>query len=523
MYHSALHRTMLDSSFYPGEVGPVEFQETHISRLYFTRDHVYKLKKPVNFQFLDFTTLEKRHFYCLEELRLNRRLCPDTYLDVLEIRRWNERFYLGSECPGEIVDYLLHMKRLPAERMLCHLLAANDPALPREMTRLGRHLAAWHRAQPPVNGDIHADLARIQQNWEENLQQSAPLVHRLLTEDAQRLMEERVKRFLSEQAPLLINRQANGQVIDGHGDLHAEHICLTEPIRIYDCIEFNDRFRLADRLADLAFLLMDLDYRGRRDLSQKLRQAYDETWGADADAPRLLSFYKSYRAWVRGKVLGFLAEDPEADDAVRADAVLRGQRYFSLALGYLCAPVLILTCGLMGAGKSVLATELAAALGAEHLRSDEVRKELVGLSPLTRNLEAFGEGLYSRRATEDTYGALAERAESLLAGGRTVIVDASFAEQERREAFRKLARRGGRPCMILWMHCPDDLLLERLRRRRGDASDGRPELLEAQKRVFQSPQHERGVLPVDTRQEVAYNVQRIICRLATQDIPKEQP
>lgn len=516
MEHSALHQAMLKSTFYPGEDGPVEFHETHISRLYLTRDHVYKLKKPVNFQFLDFTTLEKRHFYCNEELRLNHRLCADTYQEVLEIRQDGDSFHLGAG-DGEIIDYLLRMKRLPEGRMLSHLLATADPALSGEMERLGRHLAHWHRAQTSVGGEENADLERIRQNWDENLRQSGPLVDRLLTADAQNLMRQRVEAFLTEQAPLLRRRQATGQVIDGHGDLHAEHICLTDPIRIYDCIEFNERFRLADRLADLAFLLMDLDYRGRRDLSERLLHAYDQTWGADLDAPRLLRFYKSYRAWVRGKVLGFLAQDQEADGATRADAVARGRRYFTLALGYLCPPGLILTCGLMGSGKSVLAAELATVLGAVHLRSDELRKELAGLSPASRDRSAFGEGLYHREATERTYRALADRAEFHLAAGRTVIIDASFAVKDRRDDFRDLARRRQRPLTILWMNCPDELLLERLRQRRGDASDGRPELLAGQKTIFQRPRGESRVLPVDTRDEVAYNVQRIICHLANLD------
>jgi len=523
MEHLALHQAMLKSTFYPGEAGPVEFHETHISRLYLTHDHVYKLKKPVNFQFLDFTTLEKRHFYCNEELRLNQRLCSDTYLDVLEIRQDGDSFHLGPGS-GEIVDYLLRMKRLPEGRMLSNLLTAADPTLPGEMERLGRHLAYWHRTQPPDGGDENADLERTRRNWDENLRQSAPLVESLLSADAQNRMREEVEHFLTEQAPLLRKRQATGQVIDGHGDLHAEHICLTDPIRIYDCIEFNERFRLADRLADLAFLLMDLDYRGRRDLSAGVLQAYDETWGADLDAPRLLRFYKSYRAWVRGKVLGFLAQDPEADAATRTNALARGRRYFSLALGYLCRrPSLILTCGLMGTGKSVLAAELATALGAVHLRSDELRKELAGLSPSSRDLSSFGEGLYHREATERTYRALADRAEVHLAAGRTVIVDASFAEKGRRDDFRDLARRQQWPLAILWMNCPDELLLERLRNRRSDASDGRPELLTAQKRIFQPPCGESRVLPVDTRDEVAYNVQRIICHLANPEFLKEQP
>ncbi len=523
MDNATLHQAMLRGDFYPGETGPVSFKETHISSLYFTRDHVYKIKKPVDFGFLDFTTLDQRYISCREEVRLNRRLCPDTYLGILAIRRQaTGQYSLDPQVTGEIVDYAVRMKRLPEQRMLDALIATNDPTLPGHMERLGRHLARWHLAQAgtaTATGD--SDLERIRRNWDENLRQTAPFGEPLLSEEAQRLMSDRTRHFIHDQATLFERREAMGQVIDGHGDLHAEHICLTEPIRIYDCIEFNTRFRLADRLADLAFLLMDLDYRARRDLAANLLEAYSDTCGSDPDASLLLPFYKSYRAWVRGKVLGFLWRDRTVGEQARLLAAEQSRRYFNLALGYLCPQVLILTCGLMGSGKSAVAGELARTLGAVWLRSDVLRKELAGLDPHDRHHSAFGEGLYSREASDTTYRALAETTARHLANGRSVIVDASFARVGQREAFRLLTREARVPLTIIWMTCPEAVLRERLRQRRDDPSDGRPELLAAQKNHFQPPDRETHVLPVDTEREVAYNVQRIVCHLAERKSTRE--
>jgi aminoglycoside phosphotransferase family enzyme/predicted kinase len=484
--------------------------ETHVSRLYFVGDRVYKVKKPVDYGFLDFTTLEKRRFFCAEEVRLNDRFAPDTYLGVVELRREGNRVRAGGS--GPLVDYAVAMRRLPRERMLDQLIAAGNPALSREMKRLARRLAELHRDSEVCRED-GADLERVHTNWRENFEQSAPLVGVTLEREALDLVRSRVEAFLARNGDLLLDRESEGHVRDGHGDLHAEQVCLTEPIRIYDCIEFNRRFRVADTVADLAFLLMDLDFRGRRDLGAGLLAAYRTAAGDDPDLELLLPFYKLYRAWVRGKVDSFLAVDPDADPGARAEATSLARRYFNLALGYLVAPQLLLTCGLMGSGKSTLAAALARATGARVLRSDVVRKELAGDRARESSEAAYGEGIYSEEFTAATYARLLDLAAGELERGRPAIVDASFARRRQRDAFARAARDAGVPCRVLWTVCPDETARQRLAKRRQegtDPSDGRPELLETQARNFAPPAPDEDTIRVDTAAEVDYTLQLLL-------------
>ncbi len=514
----ALHKAMLNIKTYPGEAGPVTFRETHISRLYFTAQHVYKIKKNIDLGFLNFTSPDRRRFYCQEELRLNSRFCPDTYLDIVEIRCQGNNCHAGTGLKGDLIDYAVRMKRLPQERMLDVLIEAKEPTLREQMKRLGRHIGRLHmqsESRLQASGRTHVEIVTL--NWEENLRQTAPFVGDTLPPCAQSLMADYIAHFLKKKTTLLQHRQSAGFVLDGHGDLHAEHICLTDPICIYDCIEFNERFRVGDRVADLAFLLMDLDYRNRRDLAEGLLASYIETTGPDPDLPTLLPFYKIYRAWVRGKVLSFLTRDISAAPAEQKPAHSSAQNYFSLAVSYLCRPALILTCGLMGVGKTAIAQELTQFLGATLLRSDERRKHLAGMAPTTQDHSDFGHGIYSANMSEKTYQSLLEEAKTLLAQGHTVIIDASFASHQNREQFRKITKKHRCVFQIIWMTCDPKTILKRLRLRQEaaeDASDGRPELLDQQTRLFQAPLEEPNVLMVDTVAEINYNVQIILCDLA---------
>ena len=509
-----LHEQLLRPGAWPDSGGrTVTSVETHVSRLYFVGDRVYKVKKPVDFGFLDFTTLEKRRFFCAEEVRLNDRFAPDTYLGVVELRREGNRVRAGGG--GELVDYAVAMRRLPRERMLDRLITAGDPSLPREMDRLARRLARLHR-DSEVCREAGADLERVRTNWRENFEQSAPLVGVTLERDALDLVRGHVEAFLARHGDLLRERESDGYVRDGHGDLHAEQVCLTEPIRIYDCIEFNRRFRVADTAADLAFLLMDLDFRGRRDLDADLLTAYRAAAGDDPGLDVLLPFYKLYRAWVRGKVDSFLAVDPDADPGARAEATALARRYFNLALGYLVAPQLLLTCGLMGTGKSTLAAALARATGARVLRSDVVRKELAGDRAEKSSEAPYGEGIYSEEFTAATYARLLTLAARELDRGRPVIVDASFSRRRQRAPFARAAADHGVPCRVLWTTCPEAATRQRLeeRRRAGtDPSDGRPELLESQAKDFEPPTPDEGTIQVDTAAEVDYTLHLLLARL----------
>jgi len=512
----AMHEQLLRPATYPEPTTSVTFVETHISRVYLTDTHVYKLKKPLNLGFLDFSTLERRGFFCAEEVRLNRRFAPDVYLEVAELRASGGRLRFSG--PGRLVDFAVRMRRLPAARMLDRLIDEGNPELPAEIQRLARHLALL-LASSPVCREEGGDGSGIMitANCQENLLQTRLAIGHALTAEAHRTMTALTSAELARLGALFDQRLADGFVRDGHGDLHARNICMTEPIQVYDCIEFCRRFRVADVAAELAFLLMDLEFRGRRDLAELFLTTY-RAQVADPDLLTLLPFYKSYRAWVRGKVETLLAEETEVAAVAREQARERSRRYFNLALGYHVPPMLLLTAGMMGVGKTTLARALASALGAEVLRSDVVRKELAGLSAIRPCPAAFATGLYAPEMSRRTYRALRREAEGLLRGGKTVIVDASFARHSERQAFLDLAADLAVPARLLHLFCDRDIAASRLRGRQAegqDASDGRPELVAAQAAIFEPLGDVPGLIAIDSSAPVDYNVQMVICRLAT--------
>jgi aminoglycoside phosphotransferase family enzyme len=402
---------------YPDHPAEVSMQQTHISWLFFTKDFVYKVKKPVNFGFLDFTSLEARRHFCDEEARLNRRLAPNVYLGVREITAADSEIRLGG--PGHVIDYALQMRRLPEDRMLPALLAAGEVTSD-TMYRLAARLAAFHATAasgPAIDHDGTVDV--ILGNWDENFTQTRPYLDWPLAREASNEIRRRVLAFCRTRASLFERRIAAGRIRDGHGDLRAEHICVTDPIIIFDCIEFNHRFRYGDVAADVAFLAMDLEERGFSDLAQTFVRAYG-AYAEDAELPSVLGFYQCYRAFVRAKVACFRLDDPTVPAGEKRQAARAAARYLELAASYatrLRRPWLLLCCGLMGSGKSILAGALAERAGLHVLSSDLIRKESAGVQPTTPTPMTYGEGLYTAERTETTYRQMFEKAESLLAGG----------------------------------------------------------------------------------------------------------
>jgi uncharacterized protein len=281
-----------------------------------------------------------------------------------------------------------------------------------------------------------------------------------------------------------------GFIRDCHGDLHLEHVVILDEIMLYDCIEFNDRFRYGDTAADLAFLLMDLDFIGYPAFADRIAVRYAERSG-DREILRLLGFYKSYRAFVRGKVEGFILDEPEVSESERLSAREVAKKYFALSLAYLKPPppsLLVITTGLMGTGKSHLASRLGQRLGIRPLRSDVLRKEIQGLSPLTRRFESYGTGIYSADATEQTYEALFERAAKALLRGESVIVDASFSRFGHRERARDLAHKAGARFRLVKCTAPQPVIRRRMEERvtkEDEPSDGRWEIFKEQEAHFE--------------------------------------
>jgi len=322
-------RFLSEPASYPHRPPGVEVVQTHISAIFLAGHLVYKVKKPVNLGFLDFTTLELRRHFCQEEVRLNRRLCPEVYLGVEAIGRTNGGLALGR---GEPVEYAVVMRRLPQDRMMDALLARGQ-LTPRMVQAVAACLVEFH-ARAATDGRIAAfgRPEAIRVNTDENFAQTERYQGQLLSpqqfSDIRRFTEE----FLARRE-LFEERIREGRIRDGHGDLHLQHICLADRIYIFDCIEFNERFRYGDVAVDLAFLLMDLDFHDRPDLARLLERHYEELSG-DRELPGLLPFYKCYRAYVRGKVEGFRFEDPHVPPEQRQQARQRAQRYFQLAHRY---------------------------------------------------------------------------------------------------------------------------------------------------------------------------------------------
>lgn len=470
----------------------VELVQTHVSWIFLTDSHAFKLKKPVNFGFLDFSTLELRHFYCNEELRLNRRLCPEIYEDVIALRETGTgATFIGD---GTIIDYAVMMKRLPAERMLDKLVDSGA-ATPHDLNNVAAVVASFHAAaETSTRIAGFGSLQQIMFNWNENLQQTLPYQDSTLPAEERYAIQAWVAEFSETHRDLFERRVKDGHIRDCDGDLHLENICLTgDGAFIFDCIEFNERFRFCDTAADIAFLLMDLDFHGRPDLAKIVFDTYREATG-DAELAQLVDFYKVYRAFVRGKVESFHTSDQGISLKSRAIARQRAIRYFRLARGYCqrsgLRPTLFITCGTMGCGKSALADQLAFELGIPAYNSDVVRKGLADKPGGSALPDPYGQGLYSSAMTENTYAELMRLAGQELSAGRSAVIDASFMHAAQRGLFAELAALHNCGFIILKVVCDEAEQKKRLIKRAASGtsvSDGRAELLERQKADFEEP------------------------------------
>lgn len=489
MYFSELITALQNPKLYPEQPEKVEVIHTHISTIFLVGDRVYKIKKPVDFGFLDFTTLEKRKYFCEQEVILNRRLCPEIYLGTIEIKSKDGQIFIGGD-KGEVIEYAVLMKKLPAEKMMDYLLAQGKVS-PSIIQKLASKIAFFHK-QAESNAEISAygQLKVIRQNITENFAQTEKYIGLCLSPHSFQAIKKNAFRFLEMQKNLFNQRITSGMIKDGHGDLHLQHICLTDEILIFDCIEFNDRFRYGDVAADIAFLLMDLEYHGFPLLAAELAASYLRNT-KDWPLYLLLNFYKSYRAYVRGKVTSFRLEEKEISAKEKESILKEAQQYFSLAHLYaqkLNVPTIFLIGGLIGTGKSTIARALGNLFHWPVFSSDVIRKELANLTPQTRCLENFQQGIYSSDFSQKTYQALWAKAEQIQRAGNSVIIDASFNKKKYREMFFELASRTGGNIYFLECTCPEEEVKKRLAQRGHDIqepSDGRWEIFADLQRDFE--------------------------------------
>jgi aminoglycoside phosphotransferase family enzyme/predicted kinase len=472
MVLAALIEALSSPAAYPQPVENVEVRQTHISVVFLAGDHAYKLKKPVAPAFLDFSTLAKRLHFCREEVRLNRRLAPDVYLGVVPVVRTAAG--LKWEAEGEIVEWAVKMRRLPEEATLLDRLRRGEIDLALIESLAGK-IASFHRTAD-TNERIadygrFDEVARIVRDVLVNSEHQVGKTVRPIVFDRIRDLTEET---LSRLRPLIEKRASRGMPRDAHGDLRLDHIYYfpdKEPpadLIIVDCIEFNERFRFIDPVADMAFAFMDLVFYGRRELARGFADAYFRAAG-DEEGRTLLPLYSAYRATVRGEVEGMLAVEPEVPEVKRAAAEKQARAYWLLALGEgeepERKPCLLFMAGLPGAGKSMLAQALAERADFCLIRSDVVRKELA------TQRQSANEDIYTPEWNARTYTECLRRAEQLLFEGKRILVDATFREEKQRRTFLEAAVHWGVHGAMLYCRAEPDTVRRRLEQRRGDASD----------------------------------------------------
>jgi len=322
---------LLKSQAYPHKPQKIELVQTQMSFIFLTGEYVYKMKKSVNLGYLDYTTLEKRHFFCHQELELNRRLCPDAYLAAVPIVE--EKDGLRIEGRGKAIEYAVKMKQLPQDRMMDVLLTRGQVTL-EMVARVAEKLMLFHQ-KAETNQKIAAfgRLDVIRQNTDENFAQTEKYIGTSITAEEYQHIKNYTNNFIDSNASLFDKRVSGGKIRDCHGDLHAAHVCFTDGICIYDCIEFNDRFRYSDVASEVAFLAMDLDRYQQAGLSRHLVNTYVGL-SRDVELLKLLNFYKCYRAYVRGKVESFKLDDALILQTEKARALESARAYFQLAESY---------------------------------------------------------------------------------------------------------------------------------------------------------------------------------------------
>ena len=458
-------KALLKPSAYPEGCGKIMFLQTHISYIFLTDKYAYKIKKPVDFGFLDFTAIEKRLYFCKEEVRLNRRLAPDIYLNVTPITRVRGGYRVGGT--GRVVEYAVKMKRIP-DKVILERMIKEETITAEIIKRVAEKIAAFHKDALTNKGiSGFGEIEIIKQNIEENFSQVSSFIGTTISGKRLDKIRSYAEGFLRKNADLFKKRVSAGFIRDCHGDIHSEHIGAEDGIFIFDCIEFNRRFRYSDVVSDAAFLSMDLEFRGRGDLAKAFEKEYFSATG-DIEGKRLLDFYKCYRAFVRGKVEGFKLNESEESSEDKKDALLKALRYFDLSYEYSTGghkPVLLLVCGLIGTGKSTVSRLIAGKTGMAIISSDEARKTLFSVPKRAHRYEGFKKGIYSESATDKTYAELVKKSLEFLKSGRSVILDATFSKNTYIKEAEKAAKKAKAYFKIIECVSDDAAIKTRLKKR----------------------------------------------------------
>jgi aminoglycoside phosphotransferase family enzyme/predicted kinase len=493
---------------FPEKPTVVELRQTHISIIAIAPPHVYKIKKPLDLGFLDFSTLEKRRHFCEAEVRLNRRLTRDVYLGVVPISRRGGALEFGEEgedsLASSVIEYAVKMRALPEDGFLDRRLARNVFTAA-DLDRLADKLSAFYRAQEHSKEFAEwGRVAKLQLSTDENFAQTECFAGTLLSHPAFEAIRYFTGNFYERRADLFERRRKGGHILDCHGDLRCEHIHFAgEEVNIFDCIEFNERFRCIDVANDLAFLAMDFDFLGRPDVDAAFVQRMASLL-EDPELFALLDFYKCYRACVRAKVAAIKSEEAEVSTAEREGSRADAVRFFQFALAYAVAgsePLVLVVMGRVGTGKSTVAQRVGDALGWPVFSSDRTRKELAGVTPHTRGDVAARAELYAGAMTRRTYDALIYAAVERARSRGSSILDATFGKRDQRELLREKLAAAGIRHRFVEITASDEEVIARLRRRddsEAEVSDARLEDFEMLTAGYEPPDSGDEQLPVES-------------------------
>jgi aminoglycoside phosphotransferase family enzyme/predicted kinase len=484
---------MMRPDFYLEAPDTVELRQTHVSFIFLVGDRVYKVKKSVRFPFLDCADLERRYSLCVDEMRLNSRLSPDVYLGVFPILKSGQNFALGEKVEKahhEAVEYAVKMLRLPEDRMLDRLVSRGlvDATAIRSVAE---RVARFHASVPCDHANAYGAAVALRDSMTAEVLENNQFLGQTLLRSQLDTIDAFFKRFVTSHWELLEKRTRDGFVREGHGDLRAQHICLTDGnIEVIDCVEFSERFRYCDVASEVAFLAMDLERLKAPSLAEQLIVAYGELT-QDHDLPLLVSFYKCYRASIRGKVESLRSLQEEVGDPGRQQAGQLAREYFALAYRYArsAAPGLIVVCGLPDTGKSTLAQMIQRRTGFEIMNSDVVRKRLAGVSPYQHMDSGYRTGIYTDEFSELTYATLLREAETSLRAGRGAIMDATFKRLADRARALAIAQELEVPVLFVECVASREEAIRRLNARATppseEISDATPEVYEMQRSEFE--------------------------------------
>mgnify|MGYP005848747465 CR=1 FL=1 len=516
------------TSFYNHKPDDVQKIQTHASYVFIAPPWVYKIKKPVDFGFLDYSTLTKRRYYCFREVELNSRLCADIYEGVVPIIRDDNKLRTGDILTDENADdhadeYAVKMRYMPEENFLKQKIHDNSNTVTTdEIDRISATLKDFYLRQKPDDSVSRwGEIDRIKINTDENFEQTNSFIGHLIPSFLHKVIQEFTDRYFKRNKSLFEKRIANGRIVDGHGDLHLEHIHITdEKVCIYDCIEFNDRLRYQDLANDLAFLAMDLDFHGRPQLEYRLISNMAR-YLEDDELFRLMDFYKCYRAFVRAKVTGIQLQDADFPDTERTNHEAEARQYFNLAGRYAVLgsrPVAIIIMGRIGTGKSTVRKRLSRLFGIPDYSSDRIRKLLAGLPPEQASPQEIHSYLYSQEMSEETYEKLYQKSIEELKHKRPVVMDATFSRRKKRVDLVKRLEEAGYRYLFIEMKTSDAVIKKRLEYREeaeNIVSDARLENFENLDTIYQEPNElsNRQLIEVNTEQHKKETLSEIVNKI----------